>query len=472
MGNAAATRAGTRVRLAGIVGDPWVTDWDEPAGPLPERPASVAPGPAGQRRRGPADRRPGQRDRHPARPDQLRRDRTGTAARRRSWTGRSSVDLRRMNRILRIDRRHRLVLIEPGVTFERAGSRPSPSRASGSRCRSSRARASPSSPSLLEREPPAVPRLPGTPSSRCGPSRSSGATGAALHRQRPLPGRDATPTGRTARCPLVAGGPGQIDFFRLHRRRAGRDGDRHVGVGQAASRPPRSRRSLVLAADRLDDLVAVRVRSCSRIRFGDETVHRQRRRWPCWLGRARGRADARARAAALDASSSGSGVVPSSPHRRRPGGRPTSARSPPPTASPSATELAGLDRRELLARLQAPVARAVPGATGPAAAPGEIFFLTTLDRAQALRRRRRGRLRGRRTCGIGVYLQPIHQGAGLHCELILPFDRPCARCRRSRACAELERRRARRLRARRLLQPALRRLGRLGLQRPTPRRRP
>ncbi len=25
--------------------------------------------------------------------------------------------------------------------------------------------------------------------------------------------------------------------------------------------------------------------------------------------------------------------------------------------------------------------------------------------------------------GIGVYLQPIHQGAGLHCELILPFDR-------------------------------------------------
>ncbi len=28
--------------------------------------------------------------------------------------------------------------------------------------------------------------------------------------------------------------------------------------------------------------------------------------------------------------------------------------------------------------------------------------------------------------GIGVYLQPIHQGAGLHCEFILPFDRRTA----------------------------------------------
>jgi FAD/FMN-containing dehydrogenase len=86
--------------------------------------------------------------------------------------------------------------------------------------------------------------------------------------------------------------------------------------------------------------------------------------------------------------------------------------------------LPGTTGAELLARLQAPSPEPY-WRDRPETGTEEIFFLTTLDRAQefidtveAISAAMPEPVRG-----IGVYLQPIHQGAGLHCEFILPFDR-------------------------------------------------
>jgi FAD/FMN-containing dehydrogenase len=79
----------------------------------------------------------------------------------------------------------------------------------------------------------------------------------------------------------------------------------------------------------------------------------------------------------------------------------------------------------MLRLLQAPAAEP-SWKDRPATGTDEIFFLTTLDRAPAFVATvmAMGEERPEPVTGIGVYLQPIHQGAGLHCELILPFDRP------------------------------------------------
>ena len=107
-----------------------------------------------------------------------------------------------------------------------------------------------------------------------------------------------------------------------------------------------------------------------------------------------------------------------------PGVRRTSARSPRATGSPSTTALPGTTGAELLARLQAPSPEPY-WRDRPDTGTDEIFFLTTLDRAQEFidAVEAASAALPEPVRGIGVYLQPIHQGAGLHCELILPFDR-------------------------------------------------
>ena len=55
----------------------------------------------------------------------------------------------------------------------------------------------------------------------------------------------------------------------------------------------------------------------------------------------------------------------------------------------------------------------------------EVFFLTTLDRAPAYVTTMASAANEHRypAPDIGVYIQPVHQGVGCHCEFILPFDR-------------------------------------------------
>jgi FAD/FMN-containing dehydrogenase len=55
----------------------------------------------------------------------------------------------------------------------------------------------------------------------------------------------------------------------------------------------------------------------------------------------------------------------------------------------------------------------------------EIFFLTTLDKTPGFITSMNSVAAERRypISDIGIYLQPVHQGVGCHCEFILPFDR-------------------------------------------------
>jgi FAD/FMN-containing dehydrogenase len=55
----------------------------------------------------------------------------------------------------------------------------------------------------------------------------------------------------------------------------------------------------------------------------------------------------------------------------------------------------------------------------------EIFFLTTLDKTPGFITTMHSAAieHGYPAPDIGVYLQPVHQGVGCHCEFLLPFDR-------------------------------------------------
>jgi len=55
----------------------------------------------------------------------------------------------------------------------------------------------------------------------------------------------------------------------------------------------------------------------------------------------------------------------------------------------------------------------------------EIFFLTTLDKTTGFITTINSAAAERQypILDIGIYLQPVHQGVGCHCEFILPFDR-------------------------------------------------
>jgi FAD/FMN-containing dehydrogenase len=55
----------------------------------------------------------------------------------------------------------------------------------------------------------------------------------------------------------------------------------------------------------------------------------------------------------------------------------------------------------------------------------DIFFLTTLDKTPAFIETMVdvARKHEYRVSDVGVYIQPVHQGAGCHCEFSLPFDR-------------------------------------------------
>ncbi len=59
----------------------------------------------------------------------------------------------------------------------------------------------------------------------------------------------------------------------------------------------------------------------------------------------------------------------------------------------------------------------------------DIFFLTTLDKTPEFIKTMYAVEEACRfpTSDIGVYLQPVHQGASCHCEFHLPFDRDNAK---------------------------------------------
>lgn len=415
-----ATRAGTREALVAIVGGDHVADWDEPPGPRPDARTPWL-------RVSPADTDQVQRIVRLANETAIPLVPVSSAPPHRrggstpSVDGAVAVDLRRLDRIGRIDRRNRIALIEPGVTFEQLvpalaaeGLRiamplvPKPGKSVLA--------------SMLEREPLVTPRFAWSAMEPLRTLEIIWGNGEKLHTGNGHLRSEEDADWAAGQVPLVAGGPGQLDFFRLI---AGAQGSMGIATWASVKCEPVSDAStlLLLTADRLEDLVPCAY-ELVKIRFGDELFVMSADAMALLLEDdrlARG-----ARAAAMPAWMLVVGI----------GGG----------SIAGALKLAGreADIREIAARHGLAVGDTLPGITGPdlltrlqAPSPqpnwrdrpetgsDEVFFLTTLDRAPELI----GAVKAASAAlpdpvsGIGVYLQPIHQGAGLHCELILPFDR-------------------------------------------------
>ena len=95
----------------------------------------------------------------------------------------------------------------------------------------------------------------------------------------------------------------------------------------------------------------------------------------------------------------------------------------------------------------------------------DIFFHTTLEKAPGFLGTMLDLAAGHKypAADVGVYLQPQHQGVAYHLEFSLPFA-PGRQARDRQGARPVQRRQQAVDRRRRLLLPALRRVGRPGLQ--------
>ncbi len=185
-----------------------------------------------------------------------------------SVPGAVQVDLSRMNRILRIDRRNRLALIEPGVTFDALV----PALADeGLRIAMPLVPKSGKSviASLLEREPVIVPRWQWNALEPLRTVEVIWGNGERLYTGNGHMRGERDSDWEQGLVPLMAGGPGQLDFYRML---SGAQGTMGIATWASVKCEPRSEAStlLVVVADRLDDLVRCAY-ELVKIRFGDET---------------------------------------------------------------------------------------------------------------------------------------------------------------------------------------------------------
>ena len=335
-----------------------------------------------------------------------------------SVPGAVMLDLRRLDRILRIDRRNRMTVIEPGVTYPQLqaalaeqGMRVTPPllpRANKSVVAS-----------LLERQPTLIPRynfhLP-EPLRSCGVVWGNGETmftGEAgtgpesLEAQWQAGGVQADPKG-----------PAQTDFFRLL---TGAQGTFGVVTWAAVKCElvPAAHEYLFAAADELDELIDFTYR-LNRIRLGDEVLIVN----GAYLARLLKSAGAAVDPDALPAWTLVIGF----------GGREHYAAERVAVQKKDAEALA----REFGLTLQASVPGAAPADIAAAlagccdtpwklAAEGacaDVLFVSTLEEAPAFVEIAHIVADGHGYAAedVGVYIQPQHQGVTHHVEFSLPYD--------------------------------------------------
>jgi FAD/FMN-containing dehydrogenase len=331
------------------------------------------------------------------------------------------VDLRRMNKIIRIDRRNRMVIIEPGVTYGQL----QPALAAQGLILSTPLLPRQSKSvvaSLLEREPTLIPKYNYTLPEplRClevvwgnGEMLRTGEAGGyypTLEQQ-----------WKMGLAQVFSGGPGQVDYYRLV---SGAQGS--MGIVTWASVKceilPKVHRFFFIPADDLKRLIECAYRLL-RVRLGDEFfvlnsanlasilskdadgVHALKNKLPPWV---------------IVMGIAGRDLFPE-----------------------EKVDFQEKDTRDIVQQLALELLPAVSGITGgqvmstilnPSAVPywkltykgacQDIFFMTTLDKipefvdtvfaaANALRYP---------VSDIGIYLQPQHQGTACHCEFNLPYN--------------------------------------------------
>jgi FAD/FMN-containing dehydrogenase len=331
------------------------------------------------------------------------------------------VDLSGMKRILKINRRNRLALIEPGVTYselqpalQKEGLRiitPLLPRRNKSVIAA-----------LLEREPVISPRYQWNMSE---PLRSLEIvwgngdklwSGSGAHRG------EKDEDWEKGLVPVHGPGPGQLDFYKFVSAAQG-----SMGIVTWASVKcevlPEFRKLVLVPAEKLDDLIDF-VYRLLRFRFGDELfivnnvclayilsrdaddVAALRDKLPLWVvvvGITGGQIFPRERVAAREndvgdiAQQFGLKMVPA---------------------------VEGCRGGELLELVLKPSAEPY-WKLRPKGGVQEIFFLTTLDRTPGYVTTVYAAANEWQypAPDVGIYLQPVQQGVGCHCEFVLPFDR-------------------------------------------------
>jgi FAD/FMN-containing dehydrogenase len=264
--------------------------------------------------------------------------------------------------------------------------------------------------SLLEREPLATPRFAWSPMEPLRTLEVVWGSGRALCTGNGHLRGETDEDWATGKVPIVAGGPGQLDFFRLV---AGAQGSMGIATWASVKCEPQdaAQSIIVLTADRLTAIIPC-LHELARIRFGDELFAMD----AVALGQLLDADPGALPAWSLVVGIGGGSILADQKVAGRVADvRDIAARH----GLPVRTELAGLDGPALLARLQEPSPEG-SWRDRPGRGTREVFFLTTLDRVPV---QLEAAAAAAGPAGLpGVYLQPVHQGAGLHCELLVPYD--------------------------------------------------
>jgi FAD/FMN-containing dehydrogenase len=332
------------------------------------------------------------------------------------------VDLRRMNHIVRVDRKNRMTLIEPGVTYSQLQSELAKEGLNLSTPLLPRANKSVIA-SLLERQPTLVPKYQWSLPEplRClevvwgnGEILWTGEAGVQPH--------SLEKQWEMGMAQINAMGPQETDWHRLVSAAQG-----SMGIVTWASIKcellPKAHQLFFVPAEKLDDLIDCSYRLL-RVRLGDEflllnnsnlayilgegadEIRPLREKLPPWV---------------ILIGVAGRDILPEERIRvqeedirditQQFGLHPVSS-------------ISGVRNGQVLAALLQP-SREPYWKLGYKDGCQSIFFLTTLDRTPEFVRTMHELAEGLRYPGqdIGIYIQPQHQGVAYHCEFILPFDR-------------------------------------------------
>lgn len=331
------------------------------------------------------------------------------------------IDLSRMNRIMRIDRRNKIAIIEPGVTYAQLDEALAAEGLRISRPLKPRSNKSVVA-SLLERQPTTIPRfnysLP-EPLRTCGVVWGTGEvafTGEAG--SGPL---DLEEQWKRGLAQVDPKGPLATDLMRLL---SGAQGTMGIVVWASVKceLATAAHRWLFAAADSIEDLIGL-CYSAQRIRIGDELMILNAAQFASLVG-TNAREIETLRAAlpewAVLFGLAGAGYYP----EKRVEVQESDLRR---LAQQSGVEilraLRGLDSAALRT-LTASTAEGHSFKLTAAGANRELFFLTTLDKAPACIASVLAVAQKHRypASAIGVYIQPQHHGVSQHVEFNLPFD--------------------------------------------------
>jgi FAD/FMN-containing dehydrogenase len=331
------------------------------------------------------------------------------------------VDLCEMKRILRIDRRNRLALIEPGVTYgqlqpelQKEGLRmimPLLPRGNKSVIAS-----------LLEREPVMSPSYQWNLLEPLRSLEIVWGNGDKFYSGSGTFRGERDEDWQQGLVPLQGPGPGQLDFYKFVSAAQG-----SMGIVTWASVKcevyPQVRKLFLVPAERLEDVIDFTYRLL-RFRFGDELFVVNNACLACILAH-----DADGIASLKDTLPPWTVVVGVMGGHILPRERVQAQED---------------DIRDIARQFGLKLVPAIPGCRGgdllelilnPSIEPywklrykggsQEVFFLTTLDRTPGyVATMHAAANEGQYPApDIGVYLQPVHQGVGCHCEFILPFNR-------------------------------------------------